>query len=252
MFDRNNLLTNIDPATGAIVTARDGSVRERTLIEPDRNDFAPRVGLAWSANAACRRARRLRHLLSAVRIATAARASSVSICRSWLTSRSRRTPAPSRPRSVSARASRRSSPTSVNQALVQWRIQDPNQKTPHRPAVQHRPGSADRREHGRRRSNTSATARATGRRLRNLNEGIIQTPGVGPVVYPYAQYGFGERLPRTDRHQRPRRLQRAANAVLAPHERRAGVQRRLHVEQGARRLPRSSECGRRSSRATSR
>jgi hypothetical protein len=30
-----------------------------------------------------------------------------------------------------------------------------------------------------------------GRRLRNLNEGIIQTPGVGPVVFPYAQYGFG-------------------------------------------------------------
>ena len=48
MFDRRNLLTNIDPATGAIVTAKDGSVRDRTLIEPDRNDFAPRVGLAWT------------------------------------------------------------------------------------------------------------------------------------------------------------------------------------------------------------
>jgi hypothetical protein len=49
-FDRNNLLTNIDAATGAVVTARDGSVRERTLIEPDRNDLAPRVSIAWSAS----------------------------------------------------------------------------------------------------------------------------------------------------------------------------------------------------------
>ena len=30
-----------------------------------------------------------------------------------------------------------------------------------------------------------------GRKLRNLNEGILTNPGVGPVVFPYAQYGFG-------------------------------------------------------------
>jgi hypothetical protein len=82
------------------------------------------------------------------------------------------------------------SPEAVNKTLVQWRIQDPNQQTPTvqqfsiGPEVQ--VGSTmvaaveyvgNRTRHG--------------RRLRNLNEGIIQTLGVGPVVYPYAQYGFG-------------------------------------------------------------
>ena len=91
MFDRNNLLTNIDPATGAIVTARDsGSVRDRTLIEPDRNDFAPRVGVAWSVTPpSCCAA--VTGVLSADRIATAAKASSDSIFRSSSTRTSTRT-----------------------------------------------------------------------------------------------------------------------------------------------------------------
>ena len=48
LIDANNLLTNIDPATGQTFTAKDGSVFDRALIHPDRNDIAPRVGVAWS------------------------------------------------------------------------------------------------------------------------------------------------------------------------------------------------------------
>src|SRR6185295_8925126 len=49
MQDRDNLLTNIDPATGQVVTAKDsGSIFDRTLIHPDRNDFAPRAGFSYS------------------------------------------------------------------------------------------------------------------------------------------------------------------------------------------------------------
>ena len=49
LFDEENLLTNIDPATGQIVTASDGGVFDRALIHPNKNDIAPRVGVAWSA-----------------------------------------------------------------------------------------------------------------------------------------------------------------------------------------------------------
>jgi len=49
LIDREGLLTNIDPATGQILTAStSGSVFERALIRPDRNDLAPRVGVAWT------------------------------------------------------------------------------------------------------------------------------------------------------------------------------------------------------------
>ncbi len=57
-----------------------------------------------------------------------------------------------------------------------------------------------------------------------------------------------QRLSRTDRHQRPRRLRRAADAHAAADERRACLHRGLHVEQGARRLPRSPERRRRRGR----
>ena len=50
LLDKNNLLTNIDPATGRTFTAKDGSVFDRALIHPDRNDFAPRVGVAWNVS----------------------------------------------------------------------------------------------------------------------------------------------------------------------------------------------------------
>jgi hypothetical protein len=48
LFERENRLTNIDPATGQILNASDGGAFERGLIHPDRNNVAPRVGVAWT------------------------------------------------------------------------------------------------------------------------------------------------------------------------------------------------------------
>jgi hypothetical protein len=40
---------NFDATTGKFVTATSGSLEREALIHPDRNDFAPRVGFAYSA-----------------------------------------------------------------------------------------------------------------------------------------------------------------------------------------------------------
>ncbi|HYI94113.1 MAG TPA: hypothetical protein VEX68_11255, partial [Bryobacteraceae bacterium] len=47
--ERNLKWANFDPATRAYVNATDGSLREQALVEPDTNNWAPRVGFAWSA-----------------------------------------------------------------------------------------------------------------------------------------------------------------------------------------------------------
>jgi hypothetical protein len=41
---------NFDFRTNSFVTAKNGSLFERTLIRPDRNNWAPRIGLAWSVS----------------------------------------------------------------------------------------------------------------------------------------------------------------------------------------------------------
>ncbi|MEO5820876.1 MAG: TonB-dependent receptor [Vicinamibacteraceae bacterium] len=46
-YEADNRLANFDPATGTLVAARDGSIADRALLNPDRNNFAPRFGLAW-------------------------------------------------------------------------------------------------------------------------------------------------------------------------------------------------------------
>jgi Carboxypeptidase regulatory-like domain/TonB dependent receptor-like, beta-barrel len=43
-----NQLANFDPATGTMLFATDGDLYERSLIQPDRNNFAPRAGLAYT------------------------------------------------------------------------------------------------------------------------------------------------------------------------------------------------------------
>lgn len=186
MFDRTNLLTNIDPATGAVVTARDGSVRDRTLIEPDRNDIAPRVSLAWSASprlvvragygifyqqsdrygSESQLGLNLPQLVDVAITANNANSAPGFRFNEGFTS---------------------IAPSNVNPALVQWRIQDPNQKTPNvqqfsvGPEVQLSQSMVAAVEYvGNRTRN--------GRRLRNLNEGIIL--GINNVVFPYAQYGY--------------------------------------------------------------
>jgi hypothetical protein len=47
-WEANNKLTNFDPAANRLVAAKDGSIADRALIDPDRNNFAPRLGFAWS------------------------------------------------------------------------------------------------------------------------------------------------------------------------------------------------------------
>ncbi len=47
-IERENRLANFDPATGAMQLAKDGSTFARTLIHPDRNNWAPRVGFSYS------------------------------------------------------------------------------------------------------------------------------------------------------------------------------------------------------------
>lgn len=49
-WERDNHLTNFDPATNTLIQARDGSIADRALVSPDRNNWAPRLGLAYSVD----------------------------------------------------------------------------------------------------------------------------------------------------------------------------------------------------------
>jgi hypothetical protein len=46
--EKNNRFANFDPVTGAMIFAKDGDIFDRALIHPDRNNFAPRFGFAYS------------------------------------------------------------------------------------------------------------------------------------------------------------------------------------------------------------
>ncbi|HKZ79348.1 MAG TPA: TonB-dependent receptor [Pyrinomonadaceae bacterium] len=46
--EKNNQFANIDPVTGTVFFAKDGDIFDRALIHPDRNNFAPRAGFAYS------------------------------------------------------------------------------------------------------------------------------------------------------------------------------------------------------------
>ena len=48
MWEKNNLLTNFDPTTRTLISAKDGSIYDRTLVDPDRNNFGPRLGFAYT------------------------------------------------------------------------------------------------------------------------------------------------------------------------------------------------------------
>lgn len=47
-WEKDNILSNFDPAGPRMILASDGSLQDRALIEPDRNNFGPRLGFAWS------------------------------------------------------------------------------------------------------------------------------------------------------------------------------------------------------------
>ncbi len=47
-WEKSNYLTNFDPSTQTLLAAKDGSIYDRSLVNPDRNNFAPRIGLAYT------------------------------------------------------------------------------------------------------------------------------------------------------------------------------------------------------------
>jgi hypothetical protein len=49
-WDRDNVLSNYDPISNSMITAKSGGLYDRTLVNPDYRDWAPRIGLAYSIN----------------------------------------------------------------------------------------------------------------------------------------------------------------------------------------------------------
>jgi hypothetical protein len=48
LWEASNRLTNFDPVTGSMLFAKAGSIADRALVNPDRNNFGPRLGLAYT------------------------------------------------------------------------------------------------------------------------------------------------------------------------------------------------------------
>jgi hypothetical protein len=48
-YERDNLLSNYDPKTNSILLAKSGSIYNRALVDMSHANFAPRLGVAWSA-----------------------------------------------------------------------------------------------------------------------------------------------------------------------------------------------------------
>jgi hypothetical protein len=46
--EQNNILSNFDPVGRRMIIAGDGSLEERSTIKPDRNNFGPRIGIAYT------------------------------------------------------------------------------------------------------------------------------------------------------------------------------------------------------------
>ncbi len=48
-LEAQNEMINFDPATQSVLSAADGSLEDRALVKPDRNNIAPRVGFVYRA-----------------------------------------------------------------------------------------------------------------------------------------------------------------------------------------------------------
>jgi hypothetical protein len=46
-YEPDNHMANFDPQSGQLVFAQDGSLDDRTLVGPDRNNFGPRIGVVY-------------------------------------------------------------------------------------------------------------------------------------------------------------------------------------------------------------
>ena len=47
-WERDNILTNWDPDARKMIQATDGSIYDRALVDPDRNNWGPRLGFAYT------------------------------------------------------------------------------------------------------------------------------------------------------------------------------------------------------------
>ncbi len=47
-WEENNRLSNYDPVSNSIISASDGSYYDRGLVDPDYNNFGPRIGFAYN------------------------------------------------------------------------------------------------------------------------------------------------------------------------------------------------------------
>ncbi|HEX2453873.1 MAG TPA: TonB-dependent receptor [Vicinamibacterales bacterium] len=185
---RDHALTNIDPATGEILTSKDsGSIYDQTLIHPDRNDWAPRVGVAYSLTRSLvvragygifyqqqdRYGSESQLALNPPQLIDVSLAAASAAVAPVMTLRSGFVP-------VTA--------ANVNKSAIMWRIQDANQRTP---MVHQFSGGIEYQLSPTMVADVEYVGNRTrdGRKLNNLNQGII---GPGNVVtFPYAQYGFG-------------------------------------------------------------
>ena len=186
LIDRNNLLTNIDPATGQPFYAKDGSVFDRALVHPDRNDIAPRVGITWSVSP--RVVIRGGYGIFYQQTDRYGSESQLGLNLPQLVDASITSNSGAEaPAFTFAQGFTPLNAQTINPSIVQWRIQDPNQDTP---TVQQFSFGPEFQFAGNMVGALEYVGNRTrhGRRLRNLNEGIIQG---STIVFPYAQYGYG-------------------------------------------------------------
>ncbi|MBM3764225.1 MAG: TonB-dependent receptor [Acidobacteria bacterium] len=47
-FEATNAIANFDPSTNTTILAKDGSLYDRALVNPDGNNWAPRIGMAYT------------------------------------------------------------------------------------------------------------------------------------------------------------------------------------------------------------
>src|SRR5687768_4916780 len=47
-WEKDNILTNWDPDARTMIQAKDGSIYDRALVDPDRNNWGPRLGFAYT------------------------------------------------------------------------------------------------------------------------------------------------------------------------------------------------------------
>jgi len=186
MIDRSGKMTNIDPTNGQLILGKSsGSLYERALIHPDKNNLAPRLSFAYSVSE--RMVVRGGYGTYYQHTDRYGSESQMSLNPPQLIDYSIAAPSAAvAPDLIFRNGFITPTLAGVNPAFVQWRIQDPNQDTPIVHQFSFGPEfkvtdtmSASIEYVGNKVRN--------GRRLRNLNQGQINATG---VVFPYAQYGY--------------------------------------------------------------